>query len=178
MKASPRWLLVAEFDSPERLAAAARHCRAQGYGDIDAHTPFPVDGMAEALGFTERRLPWIALAGAVVGGLGTFALEYYLNGIDYPLNVGGRPLFAWPAFAVPAFELTVLGAALAGLVGMLWLSGLPRLHHPVFAASRFARVTQDRFFLSVSEPATSADRAGVRDTLEQAGALSIEAVEA
>ena len=176
--AAKRRALLARFDHPQPLTEAARQCRAQGYRDIDAFTPFPVEGLTEAIGFEERRLPWITLAGGIVGGAGTFLLQYYLNGVDYPLNVGGRPLFSWPAFAVPGFELTVLGAALAGLFGMLWLNGLPRLHHPVFDAEGFERATQDRFFLAVAEPGQGAELEPLRALLGRLGVRSIQEIEA
>jgi hypothetical protein len=118
--------LIAEFETSEALLAAARRCRAEGYTRMDAYSPFPVEGLAGATGFHERWLPYFALA---VGGVGGYLMQWWLNALDHPINVGGRPLNAWPAFAVGGFELMVLGAVLALLIGMLALNGLPRLYH-------------------------------------------------
>ena len=170
------WGLVAEFDDLDRLVAAIRRLRASGYRRLDAYAPFPAEEVPEALGFRENRLPYIALAGGILGGVGGFFLQWYLNAYNYPINVGGRPLAAWPAFALPAFELTVLGAALAVVVGMLWLNGLPRLYHPVFNADHFSRATVDRFFLAVevADPRYHPER--TRGFLLRLGANAIEEV--
>jgi Alternative complex III, ActD subunit len=166
--------LLAEFDSPDAVVAAARHCREQGYRRLDAYSPFPVAALAEALGFRERRLPWIALAGGLAGGIGGFLMQWSTNAVDYPLNVGGRPLDAWPAFAVISFYLLSLGTILAVVFGMLALCRLPRLHHPVFAAARFRRVTNDRFFLAIERDDPRFDPAATRALLERQGALAVE----
>ena len=168
--------LLAEFERPEDLLRAAERLRARGYRRLEGHTPFPIEGLAETLGFEESRLPFIALAGGIIGGIGGLYLQWYLNAHDYPINVGGRPLDAWPAFAVPGFEMTVLGAVLAVVIGMLWLNGLPRLHHPLFNAPRFERVTRDRFLLSIAYDDPRFDRRETRRTLEQLGALAVEEV--
>lgn len=141
--------LLASFDSSEALLHATRAAREAGYRRLDAFTPFPVEGLAQALAVDASPLPWIMLAGALVGGAFGFGLPWYSSVIDYPLNIGGRPLNAWPAFIVIAFEMTILGGALAGLFGMLALNGLPRLHHPLFAARAFQLASRNRFFLLV-----------------------------
>jgi hypothetical protein len=168
--------LLAEFETPEDLVDATLHLRMQGYRRLEGHAPFPVDGLAEALGFEERKLPFIAFAGGAVGGVAGLFLQWYLNAYDFPINVGGRPLDAWPAFAIPAFEMTVLGAVLAVVLGMLWLNGLPRLYHPLFNAPHYARVTRDRFMLSVEQDDPCFDRQDTRQLLEQLGAAFIEEV--
>jgi hypothetical protein len=168
--------LLAEFETPEDLVDAASQLRAQGYRRLEGHTPFPVDGLNEALGFRERKLPFIALAGGVLGGVGGLFMQWYLNAYDFPINVGGRPLDAWPAFAIPAFETTVLGAVLAVVLGMLWLNGLPRLYHPLFNAPHYARVTRNRFMLSIEQDDPCFDRQDTPRLLEQLGAASIEEV--
>ena len=168
--------LLAEFDDADALVAAASAARRAGYTRLDAYSPFPVEGLAGALGFRERRLPWIALAGGLVGGIGGYLLQWSLNAVDYPINVGGRPLDAWPAFAVISFYLLSLGTILATLGGMLALNRLPRLHHPIFDAPRFERVTVDRFFLAIErrDPRFDAERTAA--LLERLGALSIAEV--
>jgi hypothetical protein len=168
--------LIAEFDSAAALVAAAKSVRAAGYRRLDAYSPFPVEGLAAAIGFRERLLPWIALAGGAFGGIGGYLLQWWLNGLDYPINVGGRPLDAWPAFAVSAFELMVLGAVLAVLGGMLVLNRLPRLRHPIFDAPRFERVTLDRFFLAVERGDPCFDDERTPALLERLGARSIAEV--
>lgn len=168
--------LLAEFETPEALVEAARRARAEGYARVEAFSPFPVEGLAAAIGFRERALPWIALAGGIAGGGGGYLLEWWMNAVDYPINVGGRPLDAWPAFAVPAFELAILGAFLAAFFGLLILSRLPRLHHPIFNAARFRRVTVDRFFLAVPGEEPGFDLEATRSLLERLGALAVEEV--
>ena len=168
--------LLAEFESPEDLLRAAERLRARGYRRLEGHTPFPIEGLAETLGFKERRLPFIALAGGIIGGVGGMYMQWYLNAYDYPINVGGRPLDAWPAFAIPGFEMTVLGAVLAVVIGMLWLNGLPRLYHPLFNAPQCERITRDRFLLSVEYDDPRFDRRDTRALLEQLGAASVEEV--
>ncbi|MGH7753384.1 MAG: DUF3341 domain-containing protein, partial [Gemmatimonadales bacterium] len=128
----PIFAWMAEFDTPGELIEAARRARQAGYRRIDAYTPFPIEGLDEAIGFKKSRLPLVVLAGGLAGAAGGFLLQYYASVIDYPLNVGGRPLNSWPSFMVVTFELTILGAALSAVFGMLALNGLPMPYHPVF----------------------------------------------
>lgn len=152
--------LMAEFASAALLVDAARRTRAEGYRRIEAYTPFSVEGLPEAIGFTRNRVPLVTLLGGIAAGLGAYFLQWYTAVIDYPINVGGRPLHSWPAFVPVTFELTVLGAALAAFFGFLILSGLPRLHHPMFGAADFDLATRDRFFLCVlgADPRFDPDR--------------------
>lgn len=150
MPGEPRlWGLMAEFASPAELLAAARRTREEGYTRMDAYTPFPVEELAEALGFHRTRLPLVVLAGGLVGLVGGYFLQYYAAVVDYPLNVGGRPFHSWPAFIVPTFEMTILGASFAAVLGMLGMNKLPQPYHPVFNAPRFALASRDRFFLAI-----------------------------
>jgi hypothetical protein len=169
--------MLAEFETPEALIEAVKRTRAEGYHALDAFTPFPVEGLAELLELRDQRVPWLGLIGAVLGFAIAVAMQVFTN-FDYPLDVGGRPLYALSAFAVIAFELTILFSALAAGVGMLYLNGLPRLHHPVFSAARFHLASKDRFFLCVK-----ADDPRFRETdtarfLRGIGATTVELVPA
>jgi hypothetical protein len=139
--------VLAEFASAEQLVSAATRVRsAMPECTLEAYSPFPIDGLAEALGDRDR-IPLLMLLGALGGGIGTFLIEWYSAAVDYPLNVGGRPVDSWQAFLPPAAEMTLLGAALLGIVALLITTGLPRLHHPLFDIEAFERATSDRFFL-------------------------------
>jgi hypothetical protein len=140
--------VLAEFETPEALVEAARETRRHGYRDLDAFTPFPVPELNSVLRLRDNRVLWFGLAGGAFGFTLALAMQMFTN-FNYPVNVGGRPLYALSAFAVVAFELTVLFAGLTPAIGMLALNGLPRLHHPVFSARTFARASKDRFFLCV-----------------------------
>lgn len=141
--------VLAEFETPEQLLTAARKARDAGYKNIDAYTPFPIEGLAHAIGFRWTAVPLITLIGGISGGLSGFGLQYWCSAISYPINIGGRPLNSWPAFIPVTFELTVLGAALFSVVGMLALNKLPQPYHPVFNVERFGAASTDRFFLLI-----------------------------
>jgi Protein of unknown function (DUF3341) len=141
--------LMAEFAEPEALLEAARRSFAEGYRRMDAYSPFPIDGLAEAIGFHKTRLPLLVLIGGIIGCLGGFYLQYWVAVIDYPLNIGGRPLNSWPMFIPVTFELTILAAGLTAVLGLLALNGLPMPYHPVFNVERFQLATRNRFFLCI-----------------------------
>ncbi|SAK45500.1 hypothetical protein AWB78_00619 [Caballeronia calidae] len=142
--------LLAEFRTSEALLEAAKRARDSGFRYVEAYSPYAVEGIAEAVGFRRDRVPLITLVGGVVGAVGGYFLQWYSAVIDYPINVGGRPLHSWPSFIVPTFELTILGAAIAAVIGMLAANGLPRLTHPIFNAPHFEQATRNRFFLCVT----------------------------
>jgi Protein of unknown function (DUF3341) len=141
--------LMAEFEHPHDLVEAARRAREAGYRRLDAYTPYPIEALTEALDIHDRRLPAIVLGGGILGGLTGYALCYWTSVIDYPLMIGGKPFHSAPAFIVPTFEMTILFAAFAAVLGMLGLNGLPMPYHPVFNAPRFAMASRDRFFLCI-----------------------------
>jgi hypothetical protein len=141
--------VMGEFAAPHALIAAVRQAREAGYRFVSAYTPFPVEGLAEALGFRWTSVPLLTLLGGLLGGLGGFGFQYWVSAISYPMNIGGRPLNSWPAFIPVTFELTILGASLSAVFGMLALNKLPQPHHPVFNVDRFARASTDRFFLCI-----------------------------
>jgi hypothetical protein len=167
--------LLAEFDSPEALTAAAKKAREAGYRRLDAFTPFPVKGLAQILRLPRPKISWVGLIGGFSGGGFAFLMQCYTN-YDFPLNVGGRPLYPFSAFAVVMFELTILFSALFMIVGMLWQNGLPRLNHPVFAAPRFHRASKDRFFLCVGADDGKFDADRTSGFLRELGASTVELV--
>ena len=156
---TPFYGLMAEFDSAQALVDAADKVRRAGYTRSDAYSPFPIHGLAEALGFKERHVAPIVLCAGITGALAGYSLEYWTQVIDWPMNIGGRPYHAWVSFIPPAFETTILFAAFSAVIGMLALNGLPQPYHPVFNVPRFERASQDGFFLAIeaSDPKFNAE---------------------
>jgi ActD protein len=148
--AAPRlYGVMAQFDNPSALVAAARETYAAGYRRINGYSPFPIEELSDAIGFKRTTLPLIVLAGGIIGAVGGFFMQYWMEVIDYPINVGGKPFNSWPAFIPITFECTVLCAAFAAVFGMLALNKLPQPYHPVFNAPNFALATRDSFFLVI-----------------------------
>lgn len=141
--------VIGEFASSEQLILAAAKTREAGYQRIEAYTPFPVEGLSEAMRLPRNKVPLVTLIGGLIGGLGGFGFQYWANVISYPMDIGGRPFNSWPAWIPVTFELTVLGASLASVFGMLALNGLPQPHHPLFNVERFKMASTDRFFLCI-----------------------------
>jgi hypothetical protein len=150
MKSNPQiYGLMVEFLTAAEILDATRRARQAGYRNMDAYTPYPVEGLAAELGMRKTRIPFVVLMGGLVGtGVG-FAMQYYSMAVDYTFNVGGRPYNSWPVFVPITFELLILVGAFAAFLGMMFLNGLPRPHHPVFNVPQFARSSQDRFFLCI-----------------------------
>jgi len=172
----PPYGLVAGFDSAQALVAAAEKARDAGYKRMDAYSPFPIEGLMDALGHRTTALPLVVLLGGIIGGLGGYLLQYYTATQTYPLNVGGRPLHSWPMFIPVTFECTVLGAALAAVFGMLGLNGLPQPYHPLFHVERFALASRDRFFLAIRAVDAKFDLVQTRTFLESLGAREVTEV--
>ena len=169
--------LMAEFDEPTTIVVAARRAHEEGYRRMDAYSPFPIEELTEAIGFTHTKLPLIVLIGGIVGCLGGFTLCYWVSTIAYPLNIGGRPLNSWPAFIPVTFECTILLAALAAVLGMLALNGLPHPYHPVFNVPGFEEVTRNRFFLCIESRDPKFQEDATREFLRQLGARRVSDVE-
>lgn len=169
--------LLAEFPNADALIAATKRTRQAGYRCIDTFTPYPIEGMAELLHFHDHRIGWLSVIGGFCGFFGMLLLQIFVN-VDYPANVGGRPLFAWPAFVVVDFEIMILGAVTFPVIGMLWLNGLPRLHHPLFGTPRFGLASDDRFFLYIAADDPKFDADKTRIFLGSLGPWLVESVRA
>jgi hypothetical protein len=158
MRRLPIYGLMAEFSNERDLLAAAQQAHDAGYRRMDAYSPLPISGLAEALGHRHTGVPLLTLLGGLAGCVGGYCLQYWIAAVDYPVNVGGRPLNSWPSFIPVTFELTILLAALSTLIGMLALNGLPMPYHPVFNVPRFALASRDRFFLCIEATDRHFDR--------------------
>jgi hypothetical protein len=164
---APIYGVLAEFDTPDALVAAVRQARDAGYRKMDAYTPFPVEELTEALELGRTWVPTIVLIGGILGAILGYSLQYYISVIDYPINVGGRPLHSWPAFIPVTFETTVLTAGLFAVLGMLALNSLPMPYHPVFNVPTFSLATHDRFFLCIEAADPKFDLAATRQFVER-----------
>jgi hypothetical protein len=169
--------MVAEFESPTALVRAATKAREAGYRRLDAYSPMPIEELHEALGLPQTKLPLVVLGGGLTGLVAGYGLQYWVSTIAYPINVGGRPFHSWPAFIVPTFETTILFSALAAVLGMILLNGLPMPYHPVFNAKRFAMASRDRFFLCIESEDPKYQQAETRRFLESLGAREVNDVE-
>jgi hypothetical protein len=175
---NPIYGLLAEFDSAEKLVEASRKTRDAGYVRMDALAPFPVPELDAALRLPKNRVPLIFLVGGICGGLGGFFMQVYADTYSYPINVGGRPLYSWPAFIPITFELTILIAGLSGAFGMLALNGFPHPHHPLFNVPQFDLASQSRFFLCVESKDSMFDLSGTREFLRTLQPLDVYEVPA
>ena len=172
----PIYGLLAEFDTPTDLVNATKAAYSAGYRKMEAYSPFPIEEASEAVGFHKSRVPLIVLLGGLLGGASGFGLQYWINCISYPLNIGGKPYLSWPAFIIPTFELTILFAGLCGAAGMFALNGLPMPHHPLFNVDRFSMVTRDKFFLCVEAADSRFDMIRTQQFMESLNPRSISEV--
>ena len=163
---SSNYGLMAEFDSAQELVAAAHHAHAAGYQKMDAYSPFPIEGLAEAIGFHKNRVSLVVLIGGLIGGLSGYGLQYWVAAITYPTNIGGRPYHSWPSFIIVTFEMTILFAGLSAVFGMLALNGLPMPYHPVFNVPEFRKASENKFFLVVFSNDPKYDTDGTRSFLQ------------
>jgi hypothetical protein len=168
--------LLAEYDTVPDLVNAAEGAFKDGYRRMDTYSPFPIEPASEAIGFHKNRVALVVLIGGLLGGMGGYSLEYWVSAIAYPINVGGKPWHSWPAFIPVTFECTVLGAALAAVVGMLVMNGLPMPYHPVFNAPNFALASKDKFFLCIESTDPRFDMTTTRRFLEQTNARVVTEV--
>lgn len=143
--------MMAEFETPTDAVEAAKKTYAAGYRKLNAYSPYPIHELWEAIGVKKTILPVLIFFGGLIGGLGGFLMQYYILVIDYPINVGGKPMsiYSWPAWIPITFECTILGAAITAVVSMILLNRLPQPYHPVFNVPRFALASRDRFFLAI-----------------------------
>jgi hypothetical protein len=169
---------MAEFDSPAAILSAAEKIRAAGYCRWDAFTPFPIHGLDKVAGFKNSLVGWFALLFGGVAFVATMGLIWFSNAFDYPLIVGGKPMFSPPMSFVPSYIMMVLGVAVGAFVGMLALNGLPRLHHPLLQKARFALASRDKFFLVIGANDPKFSETETRRLLESLGGTHIELVEA
>ena len=168
--------LMAEFATPTALVQAAERARLEGYRQMDAYSPIPIEELSEALGLRRTRLPILVFLGGLLGGIAGYGLEYWTQAIAYPLNVGGRPYNSWPQYIPVTFETTVLGAALSAFVGMWALNKLPMPYHPVFNVPAFTRASRDRFFLCIETTDPRFDRYQTAKFLESLHPVGVSEV--
>ena len=173
----PIYGLMAEFTDPASVVAAARSVHEAGYRKVDAYSPYPMEQLTEALDMHHSKLPLLVLVGGLAGLVGGWSLEYWVSVIEYPLNIGGRPFHSWPSFIPPAYETTILCAALAAVFGMLALNGLPQPYHPVFNVPSFALASKDRFFIVIEATDPRYDHEETWSFLVRQGARAVSEVD-
>ncbi|HLV59960.1 MAG TPA: DUF3341 domain-containing protein [Fredinandcohnia sp.] len=171
-------LLVAEFDTPADIVHAAELLTAEGYKRFDAHTPFPVHGLDKAMKIPKSKLGWIVFGHGAVGAIGGFALQAWSSTVAYPMIIGGKPYLSFQAFVPVTFALTILLSAFGAVFGMLFLNGLPRWNHPMLNSRHTARMTDDKFYISVESRDPLFDENRTRELLEKAGGKRIAILEA
>ncbi len=169
----PYYGLLAEFETPQAVLKAAQRARREGYRVMDAYTPYPVRGLAAALDLPRTQIPPVVLMGGLVGATTGLFMQWWTMGWDYPFNAGGRPLFSWPAFIPIMFEVMILIASLSAVIGMLFMNGLPRPHHPVFNVTRFTEASQTGFFLCIEALDPHFDAERTRQFLVAQGAKEV-----
>ena len=169
--------LLAEFADPGALLHAAKEVRSAGYQHFDTHSPFPIHGMDRAMGLGNSKVGFVTLGGGLTGLLVGIWLQWWTGSVDYPINVSGKPFFAFEPSIPVIFELTILLSAFGAVAGMLALNGLPRPYSPLFYSDRFARATDDGFFLHIASSDKQFDLSGTEALLRRAGAHHVEVIE-
>ena len=168
--------LLAEFDSVDAVISAAHRVREAGYRKIDAYSPFPLEELSEAIGFERNGVALVCLVGGLLGCTGAYILQWWINTISYPVNIGGRPFHSWPSFIIVTFEMTILFSGLSAVFGMLALNGLPMPYHPVFNVPQFDAASRDRFFIIIFSSDKNYDSVLTRTFLEGLNPLSVSEV--
>ena len=176
MKDTGTYGLMAEFDEVNAAIVAAQNAYGAGYRKMDAYAPFPVEELSEAVGFQKNGVALVCLVGGLLGCTGAFILQWWINTISYPVNIGGRPLNSWPSFIIMTFEMTILFSGLSAVFGMLALNGLPMPYHPVFNVPQFDRASKDRFFLVIFSSDKNFDALRTRQFLESLNPISVAEV--
>ena len=170
--------IIAEFETPEALKAAIVAAKSAGFTKLDAYSPFPLPEVADELGVRTTAIPWIASVAGLIGACIQYGSQYWMNVVDYPLNVGGRPLDSWPAFIPATLIVAILWAGAATLISLLMILRLPRLHHPVFEVHGFNRASEDRFFLCILSEDPLFEDETARDFLKSCSPLAVREVPA
>lgn len=171
------WGLLAEFETPQIIYTACESVRDEGFKHWDALTPFPVHGLDRAMGIPPSKVPWIVLGMAIFGMLAGFTIQWWTTAIDYPIMIAGKPFFSWPAWIPVTFELTILLGSFGAVFGMFGLNRIPTFNHPLFNSERFARVTDDRFFIAIEATDPLYDAKKTKKLLQKLGATHVEEVE-
>jgi Protein of unknown function (DUF3341) len=169
--------ILAEFDSPAAILSAAEKVRDAGYSRWDVFTPFPIHGMDQVMGLKNSLVGWVSLFMGGGAFMSVVGLIWFANAFDYPLIVGGKPMFSVPMTFVPSYIMMILGAAVGALVGMLAFNELPRFHHPLFTSERFGLVSRDKFMLLVGSTDPKFSETETRKLLESIGGAHIEIIE-
>ncbi len=169
---------MARFDTPTEVVRAARATHDAGYRKVNAYSPFPIEELSEAIGFHKDHVSKTVLLGGLTGAAAGFALQYFTSVIDYPINVGGRPLLSLPSFVPIIFETAILLAAFGAALGMIIMNRLPQPYHPVFNVPSFKRASRDAFFICIKSEDPMFDQAGARNFLTGLGAKEVTDVEA
>ena len=166
--------ILARFECPKSLVHAAEKVRDEGFTNFDCHSPFPIHGMDDAMGLKRSKLGYVIGAMGMTGALFGFGLQSWIHSIEYPMNISGKPFFAYPAYAIITFELMVLFSAFGAVFGMMFFNRIPRFHHPVFYSEKFSDVSSDAFYVSIEVEDPKYDEEKVISFLEDLGGTEIE----
>ena len=171
------YAILAEFNSASEIYHACEGVRDAGYSAWDAHTPFPVHGLDGAMGLSRSKVPWVSLIAGLTGASLAFLLQSWISVDAYKLVIAGKPYFSWQAFVPVTFEVGVLFAAFGAVFGMFHFNRLPQHYHPLFRSERFARVTDDKFFISIEVADPKFNEEATKALLTDLGASHVEMVE-